>query len=404
MNSFCANTDACFYGIGAVLSQIHDGEEKVICYASRKLTKYEQSYCITRKELLAVYYFVTYFRQYLLGRKFRIRTDHKALTWLMGWKQPKTTQYCNWISELEIYDFGIEHRKGKEHVNADFLSRLDNCEQCKLKHEHPKKKKNVKIECFPRANMIIPLNGKEPSLRDRKKIRRSFHDDMGHIGITKMTTLILRNYSWENIRDDIKEYVNDCIPCAQRKVCVKKSRQMLNISATKPFEKVMIDITGPLKPCKNGYRYLLGIVDVYSRFIMLIPIRSTESKSIIKILETRWFTMFGCPDILVSDAASNLNSSLIEDLLGEYGILKVCTSPYHPQSNGIIERYFRTIKDMIYATVNGYGVDWVDALPFVEVGLREAQHSAIKISPYEAVFGRQGLLDIQICILLDMYI
>ena len=269
---FILDTDASFYGIGAVLSQVQDGVEKVICYASRKLTKYEQSYCITRKELLAVYYFITYFRQYLLGRQFKIRTDHKALTWLMGWKHPNTTQFCHWISELEIYDFKIEHRKGKAHVNADFLSRLDICEQCELQHANPKKKRNVKIECFPRANMIIQTENQNKSLQEKIKIMKDFHDEMGHIGISKMTTLVLRNHFWKNIRNDIKEYVNKCKACAQRKVVVNNNRPILQITATMPFEKVMLDITGPLNSCKNGYRYILGIIDVYSRFIMLIPI------------------------------------------------------------------------------------------------------------------------------------
>ena len=87
-SEFILDTDASFEGIGAVLSQSQDGEERVISYASRKLNKHERSYCITRKELLAVYHFVNYFKQYLLGRKFRIRTDHKALTWLMNCERP----------------------------------------------------------------------------------------------------------------------------------------------------------------------------------------------------------------------------------------------------------------------------------------------------------------------------
>ena len=381
---YILDTDASFYGIGAVLSQIQNNKERVIAYASRKLTKYEASYCITRKELLSVYYFVNYFKQYLLGNKFRIRTDHKALTWLMGLKTPKTTQYCHWISELEIFDFVIEHRKGKEHINADFLSRLEECEQCDIKHSDPKKKRNVKIECFPRANLIAENLSNEK----KRRILKEFHDDLGHIGIGKMTELLLRNYNWKNIRADINNYVNGCYSCAQRKVACKKSQPMIHITASKPLEKVMIDITGPLSASKNGYRFILGIVDVFSRFLMLIPVRSTSSQTIINILTSRWIPLFGVPEILVSDGAYNLNSALINDLCDEFGIIKVSTSPYHPESNGIIERDFRTVKDMIFATVDSYGGDWVSALPMVEIGLRSAKHSTIKASPYEILFGR----------------
>ena len=126
-----------------------------------------------------------------------------------------------------------------------------------------------------------------------------------------------------------------------------KKKPIVHITATKPLEKIMIDIIGPLSPSKNGYRYILGIVDVFTRFAMLIPIRSIQSQSIAKILKIRWIPLFGVPEIVVSDSACNLNSHILADLFDEYGIKKVSTSPYRPQSNGIIERMFRTIKDMI---------------------------------------------------------
>lgn len=137
-----------------------------------------------------------------------------------------------------------------------------------------------------------------------------------------MTDLILRNYYWPNINKDIKDYVNNCFPCAQRKSTSRKDREMIPITATKPMEKVMIDITGPIKECKNGYRYILGIVDVFSRFVMLIPMRNITSQAIMKVLENRWISLFGIPRILISDAANNLNSSLIMETLKEFGVKK----------------------------------------------------------------------------------
>ena len=87
---FLLDTDASDTGIGAVLSQLHpDGTEHVISYASRILTKSERNYCVTRKELLAVVYFLQHFRHYLLGASFTLQTDHGALTWLQKFKEPK---------------------------------------------------------------------------------------------------------------------------------------------------------------------------------------------------------------------------------------------------------------------------------------------------------------------------
>ena len=119
---FILDTDAANGTIGAVLSQIQDGQERVIAYASRRLDRREMNYCVTRKELLAVVHFLRYFRQYLLGREFRIRTDHSALTWLKHTPEP-VGQQARWLEIMEEFCFTIEHRPGVRHANADALSR-----------------------------------------------------------------------------------------------------------------------------------------------------------------------------------------------------------------------------------------------------------------------------------------
>ena len=101
---YILDTDASEIGIGAVLSQVHDGQEKVIAYGSRTLGKHERNYCITDKELLALRYFVEHFRQYLLGVKFLVRTDHRALKWLFSLKEP-SGRIARWIEVLSSYDF-----------------------------------------------------------------------------------------------------------------------------------------------------------------------------------------------------------------------------------------------------------------------------------------------------------
>ena len=120
--------DASNLAIGAVLSQVQDGEERVIAYASRLYSKSEKNYCVTRKELLAMVYFTKHFRQYLLGRPFLIRTDHSALLWLRKTPEP-IGQQGRWLEILEGFDFSVEHRPGRHHTNADALSRIP-CGQC----------------------------------------------------------------------------------------------------------------------------------------------------------------------------------------------------------------------------------------------------------------------------------
>jgi len=121
-DDFILDTDACDHTIGAVLSQVQEGTERVIAYASRTLDKREINYCITRKELLAIVYSLRYFKQYLMGRHFKIRTDHAPLTWLRHTPDP-IGQQARWLEIMEEYDFQVEHRPGVKHVNADAISR-----------------------------------------------------------------------------------------------------------------------------------------------------------------------------------------------------------------------------------------------------------------------------------------
>ena len=120
--SFTVDCDASDYGIGGVLSQTIIGVERPIACFSRSLSKAERKYSVTRKEMLGLADSLRHFRCYVLGKKFRVRTDHSALQWLRTFKEP-VSQVARWIERLAEYDFDIEHRPGKQHYNADALSR-----------------------------------------------------------------------------------------------------------------------------------------------------------------------------------------------------------------------------------------------------------------------------------------
>ena len=120
-----------------MLSQHDDqGQECVVAFASRCLSKAERHYYVTHKELLAVIVFTQHFRPYLLGRKFTLRTDHGSLTWLQSFKNPEG-QLARWLEKLQELDFTIVHRPGRTHRNADALSRLP-CQQCGRDEEKEK--------------------------------------------------------------------------------------------------------------------------------------------------------------------------------------------------------------------------------------------------------------------------
>jgi len=125
---YVLDTDASNFTIGAVLSQMQDGEERVIAYASKALSRSERNYCVTHREMLGVVYYMRAFRQFLLGRKFLICIDHAALQWIQKTPEP-IGQQARWCEIIQEFQYDIEHRAGRLHTNADTMSRRP-CRQC----------------------------------------------------------------------------------------------------------------------------------------------------------------------------------------------------------------------------------------------------------------------------------
>ena len=164
---FILDCDASNSGIGAVLSQIQGGDEKVISYASRTLSEAEQMYYVTRKEMLAVVFFTKYFKHYFLGRHFTVRSDHSSLRWLSKFREP-TGQVHRWLEQLSQYDYTIVHRPGLKHRNADFMSRIVRgndilCKQCEMPLEEsqecqPLNSVSLNQESVYNIHMLFAIN------------------------------------------------------------------------------------------------------------------------------------------------------------------------------------------------------------------------------------------------------
>ena len=468
---YILDTDASQNSIGAVLSQIQEGEEKVLSYASKSMTKSERMYCITRKELLAIYIFTRKFKHYLLGRKFIVRTDHQALKWLLKWDNPNTSQYCVWRAELEIFDMEVQYRKGEDHVNADALSRLPPCEQCLIKHTDPKKKRNVRVQTWnyddkksvesqsekvlcrvvnddydqdqekdTELKVILELlknsdirnntkhkeieNGndnikaiwkKRQNLRIRgdllylysrgnyrlivpklKRIEliRQIHRNLGHVGMEKTLDILRGNYYWPTMADDVYTEIGFCKECNHNKYINGRIRAPLqHITATEPFQIVGIDVTGPLKATKEGYRFILGVIDYFTKYICLIPMRNMEAETVARLIFKEWISKFGAPERIHTDCGTNFESNFFKEYCRILGIKKTTTSPYYPQSDGLAERLFRTSKCMISAVMDDKQIrDWSEVIPTVEMGLRATKQKTTGFTPHELVFGRKMCL------------
>jgi hypothetical protein len=192
---FILTTDASNQGLGAVLSQGEIGKDLPIAYASRNLNKAEKNYSTSEKELLAIVWGVKHFGPYLYGRKFKIASDHKPLTWIMNVKDPGS-RLLKWRIKLEEYDYEIVYKKGSLNTNADALSRI-----------------NMMSKAGPHDPVEITDEER------KRQILYEYHDAPlgGHRGMNKTYRAIKAQFHWSNMKQEVEEYVKKCKSCQVNK-------------------------------------------------------------------------------------------------------------------------------------------------------------------------------------------
>ena len=163
--------------------------------------------------------------------------------------------------------------------------------------------------------------------------------------------------------------------------------QPLPVIAT-PFTHVMIDCVGPLPKTKKGNEYLLTILDMASRFPEATPLRNIKTPTIVEAL-TLFFTRYGLPREVQSDRGSNFTSSLFQAVVHELGITQVTSSAYHPESQGAIERFHRSLKDMVRAYSVEFPTEWDVAMPFLMFAARDSVCESTGFTPFQLVYGHE---------------
>ena len=463
---FILDTDASNHAIGAVLSQKVGNREKVIAYASRTLSKSERKYCVTRKELLALVYFVKYFRHYLYGQKFTARTDHASLRWLANFKNPEG-QVARWLEVLSTFSMTIEHRPGRLHGNADGLSRkpcdkaernsmgeslLNNTtqENPSCMHVGSASSENqadntidltalqveddelsvvrswVEQSVKPNFNSISSegyalksLWAQFPCLELRddllvrrvedtdndtvtyqalvpRKARRSVlnycHDlkTSGHLGVSKTVSRVRQKFYWPGLQADVRSYVAGCETCSKRKGPIPNKRAPMQIVRSGyPMERMAIDILGPLPETGKGNKYIVVVSDYFTKWTEALPMPNMEACTVAKLLVEEIFCRVGVPQIVHSDQGRQFESNLFQEMCKLFGIEKTRTTPYHPQSDGMVERFNRTLATMLTAYVSSNQKDWDEQLPYVMMAYRSADHETTGMSPNMLMFGRE---------------
>jgi hypothetical protein len=276
--SFILTTDASGYAIGAILSQGKVGQDLPVAYASRTFNGAELNYSTVEKELLAIVWAVKHFRPYLIGRKFQVLTDHKGLTWIFKVKDP-SSRLLRWRMLLEEYEYEIVYKPGKQNVNADSLSR------------------------YPEVN-LGDIQESEISEVRKQKIISEMHDCPigGHQGASRTLERIKLYLEWKGMEQDIRNYIKKCVTCQQRKLG-KRESEPLQVTDTQdfPWNKLAIDIVGPLEVTSERNKYILSCQDNLSKYLIAVPLQSQAAEEIAEKLVKFVILVYEIPSTILTD-------------------------------------------------------------------------------------------------------
>lgn len=422
---FILQCDASGYGLGAVLSQEIEGQEHVICYLSRSLTANERKFTTTERECLSVIWAIEKLRCYLEGAKFSVITDHHSLLWLNNLKDPQG-RLGRWALRLQQFDFDLIHRKGREHVVPDCLSRsvpaINSIEGNKTEETEIKDVWYLKMLRLVKGNpckypnwraigqrLYKYVNVKYPGMdsneelwkivvpkEQRRKLLEQCHDDplSGHLGMYKTYHRILSRYYWPKLQADVKTYINRCTTCAQLK---PEQKRPAGIMGRKPevsrcWQMISTDIIGPFPKSTKGHIYVLTVTDYFSKFSLYFPLRRATSPVIIKALEESVFLVFGVPEILICDNGKQYISKDFKRFLQRYNVKSMYNAFYHPQSNPV-ERVNRVTKTMIASYIKQDQRKWDEHLAKLGCAVRTAKHEVLRCTPYYVNFGMEMITD-----------
>ncbi|KAL5460047.1 hypothetical protein EMCRGX_G033464 [Ephydatia muelleri] len=402
---FVVASDASSCAIGAVLSQEHEGEEKVIAYWSRQLSKAERNYSTIEREALAVVAAVKEFFPYLYGKSFNLLTDHNPLTSLRGLKDTGG-RITRWLLFLQQFDIAIKYRAGKSNGNADGMSwrRPDEeklpvvndgvfvngitClgDQVRLKREQAADEFTSKIVRAIENGMSPPdekwskffledgvlcchaKSVKNPKTQTvipkslRALVFELLHSKSGHLGVHKTLEKIKEHFFWPGYEQDIREAVKKCEACQRRNTPVPVPQAPL----------------GTIKI--NGSKHF--------------HLAATDSITLARILTDEVICRYGVTESLHSDQGANFVSEVMQSLCAQLGIKRTQTSAYHPEGNG--RGFNRTLEAMLSKVVEEHQKDWDCHLQKVLFAFRTAVHESTGYTPLFVMSGRSPNLPIDV--------
>ncbi|CAG9133253.1 unnamed protein product [Plutella xylostella] len=427
------HTDASKIGIGGILLQRPMGSQDPfhpVAYYSRQTTPEERNFHSYELETLAVICALKKFRVYLLGKPFKVITDCSALRSTFE-KRDLIPRIARWWIALQEFDCHIEYRPGTKMGHVDALSRnptydtdstdhvryppvlvisdedwlltlqLGDPELCRIR-DIVSSKLDPKGLAYVRDNYVLKdnklfrcIDGDKENVRwvvpkgARWQLCKMNHDDIGHVGYEKTLERMKKSYWFSKMKRFIKKYVSACIDCAYAKKAANGREGLLHPieKVAIPFHTLHIDHLGPFVKSKRGFTHTLNVVDSFTKFLFIKPVRSTSTKNVINALQDI-FDIFRAPDRLISDRGSCFTAHAFRRFCLERGIKHVLNAVASPRANGQIERYNRTILDCLIAqNLRDNEKEWDNKIGKLQWGLNNTIQKTTGKTPAEIMFG-----------------
>lgn len=397
-------SDTC---VGAVLHQLYGNAWQPLGFYSKKLMPAQTRYSAYDRELTAIYQGVLHFKYMLEARPFCIYTDHKPLTFAFKQNPDKASpRQARQLDTISQFTTDVRHVPGKDNTTADLLSRVSSItspldmdalaksqmadEELKEFLAQPKDNQTqLKRLTIPDSTDAVYCDVSTGVIRPfvTKAFRRAavaqLHD-ICHPGIRTTTKLVRDRFVWPRMATDVKNVVRACEKCQRSKVTrhSKTPFSQYDLDSAR-FERIHIDIIGPLPP-SNGFKYCLSMIDRFTRWPEVTPLNEITAQTVARALVETWISRFGVPLTIITDQGRQFESSLFNELCQLLNIKHWRASPYHPQSNGMVERLHRTLKAALTCKEV---TNWTDHLPLILLGLRSTFKRDLQVSPAELVFG-----------------
>ncbi|KAK3100248.1 hypothetical protein FSP39_016927 [Pinctada imbricata] len=227
---------------------------------------------------------------------------------------------------------------------------------------------------------------------ERRTVLTQYHDckTSAHLGVTKTLNKIRQHYFWPVMQSDVRTYIAGCDKCSRKKEFQQKRRAPMQIvQSHAPMEHIATDILCELPSTSAGNKYIFVVSDYYTKWTESFPMPNIESETVAKFIVEEVITRFGVPSIIHSDQGSQYKSKLFSDVCELLGIQKIHTTPYHPQSDGMVERFNKTLCNMLSAYVQDNHRDWDTHLPYVMMVYRSAMQETTGCTPNRLMLVRE---------------